>query len=327
MPTLHCRAGSHPTEHHRAYAGGVALILTLPTFAAMRDLETYLARAARIEDGAVRIQASGGSVAVWVPVLRPASILDTEPTVLGLRVLAGAVHDARVSATRGTDEDARTAVGDPASGHSVVGETEPGQAGAIDGATGRSGGASGRFLADGTQPEPVDLDAVVQLRALRDRFARGIDRELPIPDERVLADWAGVLPPRGGWTRTGEVSEAELAALAADGIREVGSAYSLPDVSAAAVPATGDAPETSAARPPETSVIGQETPDQRRSRVWSERAPQLDGLPAGVAFGAEALGFLAPRGVQAPHAVIATAGGWGRLTTARGHILVRQRTR
>ena len=55
---------------------------------ALEDLTTYLRRAARVEDGSVRLIASGGILAVYVAVLYPAGLLDESPTVLGLRTFA-----------------------------------------------------------------------------------------------------------------------------------------------------------------------------------------------------------------------------------------------
>jgi hypothetical protein len=55
---------------------------------ALEDLTTYLGRAARVEDGSVRLIASGGILAVYVAVLYPAGLLDESPTVLGLRTFA-----------------------------------------------------------------------------------------------------------------------------------------------------------------------------------------------------------------------------------------------
>ena len=55
---------------------------------AAADLQTYLGRAAAVLDGAVRIIADGGVLAVYVPVLHPAGLLDDSATVLGLRTVA-----------------------------------------------------------------------------------------------------------------------------------------------------------------------------------------------------------------------------------------------
>lgn len=53
-----------------------------------RDLTTYLSRASRLEDdGAVRLQATGRALAVWIGVLKGRGVAG-DGTVLGLRVLA-----------------------------------------------------------------------------------------------------------------------------------------------------------------------------------------------------------------------------------------------
>ncbi len=61
---------------------------TLPDRAALGDLRVFLARAARVDDGAVRLIAGGKVLAVYVAVLYPAGLLDATPTVLGLRTMA-----------------------------------------------------------------------------------------------------------------------------------------------------------------------------------------------------------------------------------------------
>lgn len=60
------------------------------------DLATYLGRAGRIEDGSLRVQELPGStaVALWVPVLRPATLLDRSPLVVGVRAIRGRIEDA-----------------------------------------------------------------------------------------------------------------------------------------------------------------------------------------------------------------------------------------
>lgn len=55
---------------------------------AATDLDTYLGRAAAAQDGSVRVIVSGSVMAVYAPVLQPASLLDDAATVLGLRVFA-----------------------------------------------------------------------------------------------------------------------------------------------------------------------------------------------------------------------------------------------
>ncbi|MDQ1551450.1 MAG: hypothetical protein QOD50_872 [Actinomycetota bacterium] len=62
--------------------------LTLVDGLALRDLQVYLSRASRIEEGSVRLIAGGGILAVYVAVIYPAGLLDEVPTVLGLRTFA-----------------------------------------------------------------------------------------------------------------------------------------------------------------------------------------------------------------------------------------------
>lgn len=61
---------------------------TLIDSLALGDLHVFLGRAMRVEDGSVRLIAGSGVLAVYVPVLLPAGLLDESPTVLGLRTFA-----------------------------------------------------------------------------------------------------------------------------------------------------------------------------------------------------------------------------------------------
>ena len=56
-----------------------------------------------------------------------------------------------------------------------------------------------------------------------------------------------------------------------------------------------------------------------RSEVWGRPLEGHDHLPAGVAFAGEALGFLGEDPVQQ-----FASGPWIRLSTQRGHVLVKQ---
>jgi hypothetical protein len=62
--------------------------LTLVDALSVRDLKVYLSRAARVEEGSVRLIGGGGILAVYVAVIYPAGLLDEVPTVLGLRTFA-----------------------------------------------------------------------------------------------------------------------------------------------------------------------------------------------------------------------------------------------
>jgi hypothetical protein len=149
------------------------------------------------------------------------------------------------------------------------------------------------------------FDVVVTVRSLLDRLARfeGEDTAAPtaalaisIPQESGTAPWAGISPPRRGWEPVASADSAVLERVARDGIDEV---------AAAVLPGTGEQIVT-----------------RVRSEVWSRPIPGIDGVPAGAAFAAFSLGFLAD---DDPVAVYRT-GPWSRLTSGRGHVLVRSRT-
>lgn len=106
-----------------------------------------------------------------------------------------------------------------------------------------------------------------------------------------MAAWAGVLPPVSGWRAAGVVDASSLASVAAEGIGRV--AALLPD-------------------DPGEAVV-----QRVRAAVWgAEVAP---GLPAAAAFAAEAMGLLRDE----DPVLVSRSLTWTRLTTARGHVLVR----
>ncbi|WP_104178834.1 hypothetical protein [Arthrobacter sp. B0490] len=140
------------------------------------------------------------------------------------------------------------------------------------------------------------VDVTVSLGSVLDRLARmpGDDVVFPVPTTTVTETWAGILPPRSGWEHAGGVSCAVLDRAARDGIGEV--ARSLPDRAGAPVVSTA------------------------RAAVWGRPLEGVAGaVPAGAAFGAFSLGFLVPDG----EATIHRNGRWSRVSTARGHVLVR----
>jgi hypothetical protein len=228
-----------------------------PSFAlrdalALGDLQTFLGRSARIDDGAVRLIGSGGVLAVYTCVLQPAGLLDRAPTVLGLRTFAA--------------------------------ETQ------------------------------APVDSVVPIRALLDRLARlegpatgspGQPVGVLVPPDTATAPWAGISPPRSGWERLPEIGADALRTAARAGIDEV----------AAAVP-TG---------------IGEQIVTRVRAEVWGRPVAGAPDVVAGGAFAAYGLGFLGPDPEPAaavddaePAVAVLRAGSWTRLTTARGHVLVRR---
>ena len=205
------------------------------------DLQVYLSRAGRVEDGSVRLVSAAGVLAVYTAILYPRGLLDSTPTVLGLRTFA--------------------------------------------------------------LSEPVELDVVVPVRSLLDRLVRleaaVTDASAPVtvtvPLQVSSVTWAGITPPRGGWKPHGSASAAVFEAAAREGIAEV----------AAAIP----------------SGTGEQLVQRVRSEVWGRPIAALDFVPAGAAFAAVSLGFLA---ADEPVQLFET-GPWTRLSTARGHILVRRK--
>ncbi len=173
---------------------------------------------------------------------------------------------------------------------------------------------------------PSDVDATVTLAALTDRFAltdRILARQgptpLPVappirlsvpPTTASGATWAGLLPPRVGWAVEGVLRVSDLRYAARAGIDEV----------AAGTPAGAGAAAVA----------------RLRALVWGRTLPGHTDLPAGTAFAAEAFGFLgrAPsigpgadevfdQNVDQDAVSLHRAGRWWRVSTTRGHILVR----
>jgi hypothetical protein len=150
----------------------------------------------------------------------------------------------------------------------------------------------------GMRVMPVDpelvCDLVVDAAALT---ADAAPDAVLLPDVSVSAPWAGVSPPRGGWTRVGAVAASIVAMRAQAGIAAV--AQSLPE------------------------SPGEDVVRSVRGAVWGATEPELAGLPAGVAFAAVALGFIGGD----EEATMSTSGAWTRVTFARGHVLTRTSVR
>ena len=107
------------------------------------------------------------------------------------------------------------------------------------------------------------------------------------------ATWAGVSPPRAGWTDDGAIAAALLAERVQWGIAAV----------AEAVP----------------KDAGDDAVHAVRAAIWGAADEPLAGLPLGVAFAAFALGFIASE----EQAVVRRNGPWTRVSLARGHVLTR----
>jgi hypothetical protein len=148
------------------------------------------------------------------------------------------------------------------------------------------------------------FDAVVPVRSLlgrvesaveaaADSFGEPVTVSLPMSVNTVT--WAAITPPRGGWVSIDSVPSEVLEAAARDGIEEV----------AQAIP----------------SGVGEAIVHKVRTEVWGRPLDEPDYLPAGAGFAAVSLGFLGDDDT----ASVYESGVWTRITTKRGHVLVKRR--
>lgn len=152
-------------------------------------------------------------------------------------------------------------------------------------------------------PEEPALDAVVPIRSFSQRIesarlrreagtAGGTRVSLPIEVNTVT--WAAISPPRGGWYPIAPIDPDLLQRVAKEGIDEV----------AAAVPESA----------------GEAIVRKVRSEVWGRPVEGHEHIPAGAAFAALSMGFLGDDEVR-----LFETGPWTRLTTQRGHVLVKRK--
>ena len=143
------------------------------------------------------------------------------------------------------------------------------------------------------------FDVVVPIRSMQVRVDAALASitegavAIGVPAAVNTVVWSAISPPRGGWQRMAPIDAAGFAAAARAGIEEVATAI------------------------PEGT--GEQIVHRVRSEVWGRPLPEAGHLPAGAAFALESLGFLGPDAVQQ-----FAAGPWIRLSTARGHVLVKQ---
>jgi hypothetical protein len=152
-----------------------------------------------------------------------------------------------------------------------------------------------------------EIDVVVPLRAVLDRVARllleerdpGEPVQVSIPPQVTTVSWAGVTAPKTGWDFLGDEPSAPFEQAARHGI----------DAVAAAIP-TG---------------TGEQLVQKVRTEVWGEPisglAPGIGDVPSGAAFAGASLGFFS----DAEPVRLFSAGPWLRLSTSRGHVLLRRR--
>jgi len=148
-----------------------------------------------------------------------------------------------------------------------------------------------------------DFDAVVPVGSFLERINRLesqiTDDAAPVtatlPLEVHTVTWAAISPPRGGWHALEPTTAELLGDVAKLGINEV----------AEAIP-TG---------------TGEQIVHRVRSEVWGREIGGLEHVPAGGAFAALSLGFLSDHS----EVKIYETGPWTRLTTPRGHVLIKRK--
>ncbi|NEM91673.1 hypothetical protein [Galbitalea soli] len=149
------------------------------------------------------------------------------------------------------------------------------------------------------------FDAVVPIRSLTERLTRLIDQvtddqaevTVTLPIEVNTVTWAAISPPKGGWVALPPTGSTLLDTVARAGIDEV-----------AAVIPTG---------------TGEQIVHRVRSEVWGRPIDELEHVPAGAGFAALSLGFLGDSGFDDVR--IFETGPWTRLTTERGHVLIKRK--
>jgi len=119
------------------------------------------------------------------------------------------------------------------------------------------------------------------------------DARLALPETGLSPAWAGMAPPRGGWEQVADLPASVIANRAQWGISAV---------------ARGAAPGS-----------GEEAVRALRAAIWGEPDDDLAGLPRGVAFAADALGFISGEETVP----VTRSGRWSRLAFRRGHVLAR----
>lgn len=140
----------------------------------------------------------------------------------------------------------------------------------------------------------VDPELVCDFVVSPDALSAGAKPEdIALPESALSLPWAGIAPPATGWEYVGEVSPLVMRRLATDGIADV----------ADLVPADS----------------GEDVVRKVRAAVWGPMSDELFDAPRGVAFTADALGFL--RDDDPIH--VFRVERWTRFSMSRGHVLSR----
>lgn len=148
------------------------------------------------------------------------------------------------------------------------------------------------------------FDAVVPIRSFQQRIESARLRTAAVAEDGVTVNlplevhtvtWAGISPPRGGWHEIRDEPAELFRRIAESGIEEM--AQAVPD------------------------AVGEQLVRRARAEVWGRPIEGIDDLPTGAAFAQFSLGFLGDDAVR-----LYESGPWSRLTTRRGHVLVKRRS-
>lgn len=140
----------------------------------------------------------------------------------------------------------------------------------------------------------VHADRELECDLVVDQLTASDDpRGLTLPETGLSPAWAGIAPPRGDWLPETALPASRIAQRAQWGIAAV---------------ARGATPGA-----------GEEAVRALRAAIWGEPDDDLGGLPRGVAFAADALGFISGE----EDVRVMRSGRWTRLAFRRGHVLAR----
>lgn len=140
----------------------------------------------------------------------------------------------------------------------------------------------------------VHADPELQCDIVVDELSATDDAErLTLPEMGLSPAWAGIAPPRGEWLPAATLAASMIAQRAQWGISAVARGA--------------------------TDGAGEEAVRALRAAIWGAPDDDLDGLPRGVAFAADAMGFISGD-EQVP---VMRSGRWTRLAFRRGHVLAR----
>jgi hypothetical protein len=140
----------------------------------------------------------------------------------------------------------------------------------------------------------VSADPELQCDIVVDELAATDDAlRLTLPELGLSPSWVGVAPPRGEWAAVGALPASMIAQRAQWGISAVARGA--------------------------VDGAGEEAVRALRAAIWGEPDEDLDDLPRGAAFAADAMGFISGE----EEVRVMRSGRWTRLAFRRGHVLVR----